>query len=124
MGELGSDFVCWLLQMFSLSTKVYERLCSISYCYCTGSKQKERGRGVAWHCEYHLLVKRLPIKNGGDFDTVTDFFTLAGFSIIIIVGWFVELLRAQKYVVRRQCDNTDVWTVPYNGSSSIILSVI
>ena len=32
----------------------------------------------------------------------------------------VELLRAQKYVVRRQCDNIDVWTVPYNGSSSII----
>ena len=72
-------------------------------------KQKERERRVAWHCKYHLSVKRLSIKNGGgDLDTVTDFFNLVGFFIIIIVGWFVKLLRAQKYVVRRQCDNTDV----------------
>ena len=34
-----------------------------------------------------------------------------------------ELLRAQKYAVRGQCDNTDVWTVPHDGSSGIILSV-
>ena len=73
------------------------------------ANKKERGRGVAWHCKYHLSVKRLSIKNGGgDFDTVTDFFNLAGFFIIIIVGWFVNLMRVQKYVVRRQCDNTDV----------------
>ena len=25
--------------------------------------------------------------------------------------------------MRGQCDNTDVWTVPYDGSSGIILSV-
>ena len=88
------------------------------------ANKKERGRGVAWHCKYHFIGEKATYKEWGDFDTVTDFFNLAGFSIIIIVGWFVELLRAQKYVVRRQCDNTDVWTVPYNGSSSIILSVI
>ena len=35
-----------------------------------------------------------------------------------------ELLRAQKYDVRRQCDNIDIWTVPYDGSSNIILSTI
>ena len=34
-----------------------------------------------------------------------------------------RLLRAQKYAVRGQCDNTDVWTVPPDGSSGIILSV-
>ena len=30
-------------------------------------KQKEKGRRgrVAWHCNYHLSVKRLSIKNGG-----------------------------------------------------------
>ena len=26
-------------------------------------------------------------------------------------------------LVRGQCDNTDVWTVPHDGSSGIILSV-
>ena len=41
-----------------------------------------------------------------------------------IPGWLAcELLRAQKYAVRGQCDNTDVWTVPLDGSSGIILSV-
>ena len=41
-----------------------------------------------------------------------------------IPGWLAcELLRAQKYAVRGQCDNTDVWTVPHDGSSGIILSV-
>ena len=104
MEELGSGLVYWPLQMFSLSTKVYGWLRSASYCYCTGNKIEERGRRVAWHCKYHLSMKGLSIKNGGgDLDTVTDFFNL-----IIIVGWFVKLLRAQKYVVRRQCDNTDV----------------
>ena len=40
------------------------------------------------------------------------------------MSWSVcELLRAQKYAVRGQCDNTDVWTVPHDGSSGIILSV-
>ena len=108
MEGLGSGLVSWSLQMFSLSTRVYGWVYSTSYCYCMGNKTKRKGGRVAWHCKYHLSVKRLPIKNGGDLDKVTDFFNLVGFFIIIIVGWFVKLLRAQKYVVRRQCDNTDV----------------
>ena len=30
----------------------------------------------------------------------------------------MELLRAQKYIVWRQCNNTNVWTVSYGGPSS------
>ena len=34
------------------------------------ANKKERGRRVAWHCKYHLSVKRLSIKNGGGILTL------------------------------------------------------